>query len=116
MFQIKALKSSLLKTLSGPPLSVTDDAVRKRSSAKILMLVENVYPGDTRVRNEAVLLASAGYQVSVISLKEPGQTWRETVHGVRVYRIPRLEWFKKTAGSELTRVGVALLKLKSFLG
>ncbi len=80
------------------------------------MLVESWYPEDTRVRNEAVLLASAGYQVSVISLKKPGQKWRETLDGVRVYRVPRLEWFKKTADGEPTHVGLVLLKLKSFLG
>jgi len=53
------------------------------------MLLENDhYPQDSRVRNEASTLVSAGYQVSVICPKSSGQRWRESVNGVRVYRYP----------------------------
>src|SRR5256712_11418528 len=53
------------------------------------MVVENnPYPQDTRVRREARALAEAGYQVTVISPARPEQPWRETVDGVRVYRYP----------------------------
>ena len=69
------------------------------------MLVENVYPDDPRVRSEALLLTSAGYQVSVICLKEPGQAAFEIVKGVRVYRIPRLELFKKTPSANASWAG-----------
>ena len=41
----------------------------KVSVGRILMLVENPFPQDNRVRNEAVRLARAGYQVSVIAKK-----------------------------------------------
>ena len=40
-----------------------------RSPTKVLMWVENNFPQDTRVANEARLLADAGYQVAVIALK-----------------------------------------------
>ena len=59
------------------------------------MLVENSFPADTRVRNEAGTLVANGYRVSVISLRSPGQPWREVVGGVMVYRVPRLTVFDK---------------------
>jgi glycosyltransferase involved in cell wall biosynthesis len=88
----------------------------KESAGRILMLVENSYPADTRVRNEANLLTSSGYNVSVICLRKPGERATEEVNGVRVYRIPRLEFFKKTAEGQPGWLGVLFLKLKSFLG
>jgi len=84
--------------------------------AKILMLVENHYPQDTRVRNEATLLASSGYEVSVICLRKGNQPRTESVDGVRVYRLPRLELFKKTPSANPTVAAALFLKLKSFLG
>jgi glycosyltransferase involved in cell wall biosynthesis len=83
---------------------------------KILMLVENQFPQDTRVRNEANLLTSAGYQVSVIALRETGQAASEVVNGVMVYRVPRLELFKKTSSKRLGQAGLLFLKLKSSFG
>ncbi len=80
------------------------------------MLVENQFPQDTRVRNEANLLASAGYQVSIIALRETGQAASEVVNGVMVYRVPRLELFKKTSSKRLGRAGLFFLKLKSSFG
>src|SRR5215831_9252297 len=88
----------------------------KVSAGRILMLVENAYPQDPRVRNEASLLTSAGYQVSVICLKRPGQAAAELINGVQVYRIPRLEFFKKTPSNNSNFLARLWLKLKSFLG
>jgi len=59
------------------------------------MLVENEFPRDTRVRNEAFTLAAAGLQVSVIALRGEGEKSVESVNGVCVHRIPRLTVFKK---------------------
>ena len=84
--------------------------------ARILMLVENHYPQDTRVRNEATLLSSSGYHVSVIALREVGQAACEVLNGVVVYRVPRLELFKKTSSKRLGRAGQLFLKLKSSFG
>lgn len=51
------------------------------------MLVENnSYPGDTRVRREALAMVQAGFEVSVISPREKGQAKQEMVDGVSVYR------------------------------
>ena len=61
------------------------------------MLVENHFPQDTRVKNEAFLLTEAGYHVSVIALRQKDQPITEVVNGVAVYRVPQLELFKKTS-------------------
>jgi glycosyltransferase involved in cell wall biosynthesis len=88
----------------------------KAFAGRILMLVENNYPQDTRVRNEASLLASAGYQVRVICLRKPNQPRVETVGNVRVYRLPRLELFQKTPPANPGMLETVFLKIKSFLG
>ena len=59
------------------------------SKNNILMLVENnSYPGDTRVRREALALVDAGFNVTVIAPKSLGQAKRDVVDGVSVYRYP----------------------------
>jgi glycosyltransferase involved in cell wall biosynthesis len=81
----------------------------KASAGRVLMLVENFFPADPRVRNEAFTLVENGVQVSVIALRKTTEAWRENVNGVIVYRIPTLTLFKKlpdAAGSWLA----ALLK------
>ena len=88
----------------------------KASAVRILMLVENHFPQDTRVKNEAILLTESGYHVSVIALRKKGQVMTEVVNGVQVYRLPRLELFKKTSHGNLSRAGLLFLKLKSSLG
>src|SRR6266566_3905891 len=87
-----------------------------RFARKILMLVENYFPQDTRVTNEAGLLTDAGYQVAVIALRRQGQAGRETLNSVEVYRLPTLEVFKKTPSVNVNRMNLLLVKLKSFLG
>jgi glycosyltransferase involved in cell wall biosynthesis len=87
-----------------------------QSSIKILMWVENHFPQDTRVRNEAALLTEAGYNVAVIAIRKPGQPSRETLDGIEVYRVPTLELFKKTPSARVNRLNLALVKLKSLLG
>ena len=86
------------------------------NGAKILMLVESVYPADQRVCNEATLLVSSGYEVSVIAHKKKTEAYFEIIDGVFVYRIPRFEFFKKTADGGERFLGIVWLKLKSFLG
>ncbi len=80
------------------------------------MLVENHFPQDTRVTNEATLLKEAGYQVTVVALRGNGQTGHEVLNGVEVYRLPTLELFKKTPFANVNRLNLLLVKLKSFLG
>jgi glycosyltransferase involved in cell wall biosynthesis len=55
----------------------------------VLMLLENnPYPADTRVFLEAKALTTAGYHVSIICPRHPGQAWYEVLNAVRVYRYP----------------------------
>src|SRR5204862_895517 len=86
------------------------------TAARIVMLVENHFPQDTRVKNEAVLLREAGYDVSVIALRKKGQVVTEVVNGIQVYRLPSLELFKKTSHGNLSRIGLLFLKLRSSVG
>src|SRR5688572_4908293 len=60
-----------------------------RRPPRVLMIVENnAYPRDFRVRREATTLRDAGCHVYVIAPRDPGQPWRESVDGVDVYRFP----------------------------
>lgn len=88
----------------------------KDAPYRIVMLLENSYPGDTRVRNEASLLASNGYDVTVISFKRPGQPTYEMVGGVRVYRFRRIELFQKTDSENLGFFARLLAKTKVLIG
>ena len=63
----------------------------KASVGRILMLVENPFPQDHRVRNEAVRLAEAGYQVSVIAKKYPNQKIFIVKLSEYIYLIPFVE-------------------------
>ena len=87
-----------------------------RSPTKVLMWVENNFPQDTRVANEARLLANAGYKVAVIALRNQRQAARETWNGIEIYRVPTLELFKKTVAGNGSRLNLLFVRLKSFLG
>ena len=55
-----------------------------------MLLENNAYPADVRVRREAESLARAGHEVSVLAPRAPGQPRTEVVEGVRVrrFRLP----------------------------
>jgi glycosyltransferase involved in cell wall biosynthesis len=88
----------------------------KASAGSVLMLVENNFPADTRVRNEARTLTDNGYKVTVICLRAPGQAGREVVGGVTVYRIPRLTLFKKLPDADASVVRRIVNKLLVVVG
>lgn len=88
----------------------------KASAGRILVLVENAYPQDPRVKNECDALSGAGYAITVVALRKRGQPRAAVVDGVQVYRLPRLELFKKTPGENPTLAQRIALKLKSVLG
>ena len=55
---------------------------------RICIVRQGYFPGDVRVRKEALALASHGYEVDVICLKEKGEKGMEVHQGINVYRIP----------------------------
>jgi len=88
----------------------------KQTSGRILMFVENYFPGDPRVRNESQVLVSAGYEVIVVALRIPGEARSEMVNGVQVYRMPKLVLFKKIPVSKSSLLQKLLLRSKAFMG
>ncbi len=53
------------------------------------MVAYSFYESDNRVRRYAETLVQAGYAVDAFALRQPGQARRETINGVRVYRIQK---------------------------
>lgn len=88
------------------------DRKTENPTGRILMLVENPYPRDTRVRNEATALVDAGYRVTVIALRFKGELPKEDVDGVTVYRVPLFEVSNKNAKSR-SRLSAILNRIKS---
>jgi glycosyltransferase involved in cell wall biosynthesis len=88
----------------------------KASAGKTLMFVENAFPQDTRVKNEADALTAAGYTVTVVALRKQGQLRSEVVDGIQVYRMPRLELFEKTPSEHPGWFERQWLKVKSVIG
>src|SRR6266849_499763 len=74
---------------------------------RVVMLLENnPYPQDTRVRNEAESLLAAGHRVTVLAPRERGQRAREVVNGVRTRRY-RPVWAGRSALSYGVEYAVA---------
>lgn len=67
-----------------------------------MLLENNPYPQDVRVRSEAESLARAGHKVTVVAPRAPDQARREQVQGVNVIR------FRLIDGSSRGAVGFAL--------
>ena len=57
-----------------------------RGKRWLTILENHAYPYDVRVRPHMEALAAAGYDVTVISMRGPGQSRTEVVNGVRTYR------------------------------
>ena len=72
----------------------------KESAGKILMVVENPYPWDSRVKKEAMKLFEFGYEVSVITKKYPEQSTHQILDGINIYRVPWFEVFRKSTESK----------------
>ena len=80
------------------------------------MLVENRFPADARVRNEAYTLVEAGYRVNVIALRNAGEPAHEVVNGVGVYRVPTLTLFQKLPRASSSRLAAMTRALKVVIG
>jgi glycosyltransferase involved in cell wall biosynthesis len=90
-------------------------AVMRESAGRVLMLVENVFPEDTRVKNEAFTLMQAGYHVTVISLRKKHQRSFEVINGVRVYRARKIKLFGKNSPRD-SFAGKLLNRITSIVG
>lgn len=63
--------------------------MKASAGRRVLMLLENQpYPQDGRVRRESFALTEAGYQVTVICPRDGKQPLHERIRGVRVIRYP----------------------------
>ena len=61
------------------------------------MFVEHDFPGDPRVKNEADMLTSAGYSVTVVGLwGKNDNAASKVVDNIQVYLIPKVTLFTKT--------------------
>jgi glycosyltransferase involved in cell wall biosynthesis len=80
---------------------------------KTCMIAYTFYEGDTRVMRYAEALAGRGDQVDVISLRREGQSYREVVNGVNVFRIQRRSPNKGGKVSYL--FGILLFFLRSMI-
>ncbi len=88
----------------------------KEYVGKILMLLENAFPADPRVRNESDTLRKAGYKVSIIALRKfQSEKAKEDINGIIVYRLPHINIFKKSNSSK-TWFQIQLYRLKSAIG
>ncbi|MBN1453547.1 MAG: glycosyltransferase family 4 protein [Anaerolineales bacterium] len=59
-----------------------------KATKRHCMIVHAYYPeGETRVQREAGALIDVGYEVDVICLRKPGESRRDSIHGVDVYRL-----------------------------
>ncbi len=76
-----------------------------------MLLENNPYPLDVRVRAEAESLVAAGHQVEVIAPRAKGEPARETIRGVRVRRFRGLEARTGSPWGMLAEFAVASLAL-----
>ncbi len=83
-----------------------------RKKPDVLMIVENSYPNDPRVRKEAQTLKNA-YDMTVIALRREGERFHETVDGVDVFRIPEFRLPELKTGNK--PVGTILPKARYML-
>ena len=80
------------------------------------MLVENSFRVDPRVRNEAFTLSEAGYRVTVVALRNPGEPPRWEERGVHVYAVPTLTLFEKLRPEGSSFLRRAVSRVQGVLG
>src|SRR5215472_8457776 len=84
---------------------------------RVLMFVENYFPEDPRVKNEADMLTAAGYSVTVVGLRRNNETtWNRVVDNIQVYYIPRISIFTKTRKNDPEGLQRLWLKLVAMTG
>lgn len=76
-----------------------------------MLLENNPYPHDVRVRSEAESLARAGHSVTVVAPRGPGQARRERVSGVDVIRFRLFDGSSQGAVGFAVEYGIAAVAL-----
>ena len=71
------------------PLGYPNREKRSDQKPNIVMVVENYFPSDTRVRNEAQSLSET-HQVKIISLRRETEPFHEVWNDIEIFRIPEL--------------------------
>jgi glycosyltransferase involved in cell wall biosynthesis len=84
--------------------------MRAEERRVVMLLENNPYPQDTRVRNEAESLADAGLRVTVVAPRGRSQPARESINGVAVRRY-RAVWAGRSSLSYLAEYTVAHVQL-----
>lgn len=93
----------MLRSTSDPQEAAAARHPASPRRERITMLLENnPYPQDVRVRSEAESLVHAGHRVTVVAPRAPGQPRRERMRGVDVVR------FRLIDGSARGALGFAL--------
>jgi glycosyltransferase involved in cell wall biosynthesis len=87
----------------------------KEYAGKILMISESPFPEDPRVSKEAFTLTEAGYKISFIARNYDRKKAKDEIDEVIVYRIPPINFFKKSTLSQ-SHIGVVLFRITSSIG
>jgi glycosyltransferase involved in cell wall biosynthesis len=74
-----------------------------------MLLENNIYPRDARVRLEAEGLAASGLRVEVLAPRQPDRPARETIAGVRVRRLPLPDGRGELRGTAIEYVVASLV-------
>jgi glycosyltransferase involved in cell wall biosynthesis len=70
------------------PISAEEVKPGVMRAARVLMVAHETFPKDVRILKEARVLQAGGWEVDLIALRRPGEPFRETVEGIRVWRLP----------------------------
>ncbi len=75
-------------------------SIRGQAPPDVLMVLENnTYPGDARVRLEAESLVESGLSVEVLAPRQSDRPVREVIRGVRVTRFARIDGRGRLVGT-----------------
>jgi len=69
---------------------------------KILMVLESIFTGDTRVENEALSLISEGHEVGIICYSTTGKSVVENYKNIKLYRTGISKFIRKSSVAALT--------------
>ena len=85
-------------------------------SLHVGMLIHGMYPWDERVKREAQALVDAGHSVDVVCLKQyAGESSREIVDGVRVFRLPLRRSYRSGQSAYLFEYGGAFVGSMAYI-